>query len=80
MDVPAALHQKIELFRPQGRVVRWPEDLFTEDSWIAVLLGQGADPAGYDTVADSVPIEQLAAYLSHLKASIAQAAASMHRQ
>jgi tryptophan halogenase len=77
MPVPEALQRKIALFRERGRVFRWPADLFTEDSWIAVMLGQGADPEGYDPLVDSIPAEQLAAYLQHIRTSTAQLASGM---
>ena len=77
MAVPEALRRKIGLFREKGRVFRWPADLFTEDSWIAVMLGQGADPAGYDPLVDSIPAAQLSAYLQHLRSATRKLASGM---
>ena len=44
MDIPDSLTQKIELFRETGRVFRKNEELFVENSWIQVMLGQGIMP------------------------------------
>ena len=40
MEIPDTLMGKIELWMGKARVLRTSLDLFTEDSWIAVLLGQ----------------------------------------
>jgi tryptophan halogenase len=77
MDVPESLHQKIQLFRSKGRVLRWQEDLFTEDSWIAVMLGQGIVPSGYDPLVDSLPLEKLRQFVRHIKDVVAKTAQAM---
>ncbi len=41
MEIPASLHHRIELFRETGRVFRFQNELFAENSWIQVMLGQG---------------------------------------
>ena len=46
MDVPDSLHEKLELFRRRGRVVKYREGVFLDASWIAVYLGQRVIPAG----------------------------------
>jgi tryptophan halogenase len=77
MDVPVSLQQKMELFRSKGRVLRWQEDLFTEDSWIAVMLGQGVTPAGYDPLVDSLPVDKLRKFVRHIKDVVARTAQAM---
>ncbi len=42
MDIPASLAHRINLFRETGRVFRGPNELFGENSWIQVMLGQGS--------------------------------------
>ena len=42
---PTRFEHKIALFREHGRVFRYNEELFDVPSWIAVMLGQGIDPA-----------------------------------
>jgi tryptophan halogenase len=77
MEIPESLHQKMELFRSKGRVLRWQEDLFTEDSWIAVMLGQGVTPSGYDPLVDSLPVENVRRFVRHIREVVAKAANAM---
>ena len=53
MLVPDSLQAKLELWRAKGRLFRQGYELFGTASWVAVLLGQGIEPEGYDPVADS---------------------------
>src|SRR3546814_21096416 len=43
MPIPDPLAQKIELFPETGRVFRKHEDLFAENRWVQVMMGQGSD-------------------------------------
>ncbi|NWP75109.1 tryptophan 7-halogenase, partial [Escherichia coli] len=54
MAVPASLERKLALFRNRGRLFRYEDELFAESSWIAVLLGQGVMPRGWDPLADGL--------------------------
>ena len=40
-----SLQHRIDLFRETGRVFRVPNELFAENSWIQVMLGQGITPS-----------------------------------
>jgi tryptophan halogenase len=44
MKLPPSLQHRIDLFRDTGRVFRVPNELFAENSWIQVMLGQGITP------------------------------------
>ncbi|MFL6601844.1 MAG: tryptophan halogenase family protein [Steroidobacteraceae bacterium] len=66
MRIPRSLQDKIDLFRVNGAVLPDPEDLFTEHSWIAVMLGQGITPVGYDPAVDSLPLENLRKFVRHI--------------
>lgn len=44
MEVPRTLRHRIDLFAETGRVFRIPNELFAENSWIQVMLGQGITP------------------------------------
>ena len=48
MDVPETLQRKIDLWMANGRIFREDEELFAEESWIQVFIGQGMIPRGYD--------------------------------
>jgi tryptophan 7-halogenase len=77
MDIPETLQQKIDLFRSQGRIFRECEELFAEENWLQVMLGQGILPQDYDPLADQRPIEEMALYLSDIEAVIKQCLAVM---
>lgn len=74
---PASLAEKLDLWRERGHVFPNPGDLFTEDSWIAVLLGQAGSPAGLDPLLATLPTEEAARFLQHLRGVIGQTAAAM---
>jgi tryptophan 7-halogenase len=54
MDVPESLTRKIELFRARGRLFRYEDELFSDASWTAVMMGQGLMPSGYDPLAETL--------------------------
>ena len=51
MDVPDTLTEKVELFRSNGLIFREEDELFTESSWTAVMLGQGIEIGGTNPMA-----------------------------
>ena len=55
MAVPDSLTHKLELFRQNGRVFRYNEELFDVPSWVAVMLGQQINPRSHDPLLDSLP-------------------------
>ena len=68
MDVPASLAHRIELFRETARVFHAPSELFAENSWIQVMLGQGIAPAAHHPTADLMGDAELADFLSGIRA------------
>jgi len=74
MAVPDSLEHKLELFREHGRVFRYNEELFDVPSWIAVILGQGIDPASYDPLVDGMPDADVRRAMAELRNSYLQAA------
>ena len=77
MEVPESLAQKIALFRETGRVFRRNEELFAENSWVQVMLGQGIEPAAYHPIADKLPDEELARFLGKLRENVARTVAGL---
>jgi tryptophan halogenase len=67
MEVPATLQRKSDLFRVNGRIFREDEELFGEESWIQVLLGQGIIPQGYDPLVDVRSEPQIVQYLGNIE-------------
>jgi tryptophan halogenase len=74
MEVPQTLTRKINLFRRRGRFVRYQDELFTEDSWLAVMLGQNLKPERYDPLVDMVPQDNTVATLDRMQALVRQVA------
>ena len=70
MQVPDTLARKMALWRDTGRVELYTEGLFLEASWVAVYLGQGIVPQGYDQRADTPSEQKVAASLRDLDAAI----------
>lgn len=63
MDIPDSLAEKIDLFKANGRIARFNEELFTELGWLQVMWGQGLRPKGYHPLADQLTSEQLAEFM-----------------
>ena len=76
---PPGLARKLDLFRTNGRIVRDKDELFTETSWLAVMLGQGVEPAGYHPVVDLLDNEQTLRRLADIRAVNQRAVTLMPR-
>lgn len=77
MDIPESLTHKIELFRETGRVFRKNEELFVENSWVQVMMGQGIMPKSYHPVATKLSDAELAHLLAGLRDSVAKTVAGL---
>jgi len=77
MAIPDSLAAKIELFRSSGRLYRQDEELFSETSWLAVMLGQRITPQDYHPVVDAYDIEVVGQHLAGLTEVIARSANEM---
>ena len=64
MEIPDSLRHRIELFRQTGRVFKVPTELFGENSWIQVMLGQGLTPEQYHPIVNMMDDEELRRFLS----------------
>ena len=77
MDVPDSLEQRFELFRSSGRFFKHnAQELFAEDSWVQVLLGQGFEMHA-DPVTEFVSDEDLADFLGDVAEVIDDVASKM---
>ena len=63
MAIPDSLAEKIELFRSNGRILRFNDELFTELGWLQVMMGQGLAPGGHSPLADLLSADQLQEFL-----------------
>ena len=66
MELPDTLTAKIEAFRATGFIHREHEELFTEQGWLQVLVGQGIVPESYNRIADTMPDAELEAMLARI--------------
>ena len=80
MSVPESLQRRMDLFAGKGRCFRYEDELFSVTSWVAVFLGQGITPRGWDEVVESMPDEQLAEVLEKMKTAVRQTAERMPLQ
>lgn len=77
MAVPDTLMQKIELFRETARVFRRNEELFAENSWVQVMMGQGIEPQAWHPIAEKLRDEELARLLVTLREDVARTVATL---
>ena len=77
MAIPDTLAGKIELFRSHGRVFREHEELFTESSWIQVLIGQGVLPRSYHPMVDLLSPEEITQMMGGVRTVLESCAAAM---
>jgi len=77
MQIPDTLQHKIDLWMANGRIFREDEELFAEESWIQVFIGQGLIPHGYDPQVNLKSDTQLVQYLSNIAAVIGKCVAVM---
>lgn len=54
MPIPDSLAEKIALFQANGQIFREDDELFTETSWAAVMMGQGIAMGGHNPMADTI--------------------------
>jgi len=76
MAVPPQLQHRIDMFQQTGRSFRVLNELFAENSWIQVMLGQGIMPDQYHPSADLMGDEELSGFLegirTHVDRTVAQ--------
>ena len=77
MDIPEALSERLALFRSSARFFkRGISELFGEESWVQVLLGQGL-PMQYDPNVDLISEAQVTAFLKDVEEVIEDCANGM---
>lgn len=77
---PDGLAEKLELFGSSGRIIRENNELFTEDSWLSVMLNQGVKPQSYHPAARMLDEAETRKRLEHIRGVIAQAVTQLPRQ
>nr|WP_294326728.1 tryptophan halogenase family protein [uncultured Sphingomonas sp.] len=77
MAIPETLADKLALWRGSAQVSKYSHGLFLEPSWVAVYLGQGVVPDGWDPRADLPDAAGLDRALGSLARAIADRVAAM---
>ena len=80
LDAPGGLAEKIEMFRSSGRIFREKNELFTEASWLSVMLSQGIEPERYHPAACILDEDETRNRLKHIREVIAQTAGQLPLQ
>jgi tryptophan halogenase len=70
MSVPDSLTEKMELFRANGQIFREDDELFTETSWAAVMMGQGIKMGGHNVMAHGIADQGVAKEVDGIEQSI----------
>lgn len=77
MEVPDSLNARFELFRSSGRFFKHSAlELFAEESWVQVLLGQGLEMRA-DPVTCFVPDKEIVGFLDDMAATIEEVAETL---
>lgn len=75
MAVPDTLAEKIEVFEQSAHIHREHEELFSEISWLQVLIGQGIVPRRYHPMVDLLTPEELRHMVASTRAVLDNSAA-----
>lgn len=70
MTLPDTLAHKIALFEESAAAPSYLYGLFSRDSWLSVLIGQGIEPQGHSRLADRLSLEETEQRLADLRARI----------
>jgi len=70
MEIPESLQHRIDMFKQTGSVFHKIGDLFAENSWTQVMLGQGLVPEQHHPIVDMMSDEELKAFMHSIKSSV----------
>lgn len=77
MVIPDSLAGRIELFKETGHLYQGPNDIFSIDSWLQVLMGQRVEPRGYHHAPHVISDEEIRSGLDSMRSKIAEAVAKV---
>jgi tryptophan halogenase len=72
MDIPKSLEHRMRMFRETGKVFVKSYELFSEASWLQVMVGQGLIPENYHPVANEIPADDLVKFLAEIRTQVNQ--------
>ncbi|MGR6330374.1 tryptophan halogenase family protein [Sphingomonas sp. XXL09] len=67
MPIPDSLERKLNLWRGKGRLFRDGHELFSTPSWVAVCLGQGIVPTGWEPAVDALDEDKVAHAMEQMR-------------
>jgi tryptophan halogenase len=79
LDIPDSLAHRIQLFKDTARVFRVREDLFKENSWVQVMLGQGITPEQFHQVTNVMSDDELTRFMQGIKSRVENTVAKLPR-
>ena len=77
MSLPDTLIAKIRLFEQSGVIVKEEGELFTEEGWAQVMIGQGIEPRSYTPLTAGIDGEELGHFLASLAKAYRQRAMAL---
>lgn len=77
MEIPEALAHRVQLFKDTGAIALEEKELFLNDSWVQVMMGQDIMPTAYHPIVDMMGEMELKNFLGYLKGSVADKVAAM---
>lgn len=77
MSVPETLQAKMRLFEQSGLVVKDEGELFTEEGWAQVMIGQGLKAERYSPLTAAIDGKELGLFLESLARSYAERAKTL---
>jgi len=77
MSLPETLMEKIRLFEESGIVVKEDGELFTEEGWTQVMIGQGIQPRAHTPMTNGIDSRELGDFLASLANAYGQRAEAL---
>jgi len=77
MSLPDTLMEKIRLFEESGTIVKEEGELFTEEGWTQVMVGQGIQPRAHSPMTNGIDPRELGDFLSSLANAYRQRAEAL---
>ena len=72
MEVPKLLAHRIQLFKDTARVCLGTDELFQDNSWIQVMMGQGITPTAHHPVPRQMNDRDLSEFLAEIRKEAAR--------
>jgi hypothetical protein len=72
MEVPPLLKHRIQHFRDSARIMLRQGELFAENSWVQVMMGQGIQPASHHPITRNMDNASLADFLGGIRKEVAR--------